>query len=73
MPAKVIPPLKKGSLTKFGYSSKLSAEERHTALNKAVKEYGKGTVVKKVNAVAVLSKAKPSGKVFRADVNWLKK
>jgi hypothetical protein len=46
----------KGSLKKVGYSPKESVEHRHTALRKAVRAYGKPEVIKKLNAVATLTK-----------------
>lgn len=70
-----IPPLKKGTLGKYGYKNvrSLSPEKRKRALRKAVKSLGKEKVIKKVNAVAVLNKNKPVGRIFRSDVNNLKK
>ncbi len=75
MPTKIKVKLKKGTLGQFGYKGvkDLNVTERHNALNKAVKQLGKSTVIKKVNIVAVLNKAKPVGKIFKSDVNYLKK
>jgi ribosomal protein L14 len=52
----IIGPLKKGSLTKYGYSSNSSLQERKLALSKAIKAYGSTTVIRKLNAVCVLNK-----------------
>ena len=52
----IIGPLDKGTLTKYGYSTKVSEKTRHTALNKAIKATSKGTVIKKLNAVKTLTK-----------------
>ena len=53
---KVIPKLKQGTLRQFGYSSLLSDDLRHKALQLAIKKYGAGTIAKKLNAVFVLSR-----------------
>lgn len=47
---------KVGSLTKFGYHLDEPAKKRHTALNKAVRAYGKTKTMYKVNALSVLLK-----------------
>lgn len=52
----LIGPLKSGELKKYGYSLKSRAPIRHLALNKSVKAYGRGTLVKKLNALRVLHK-----------------
>ncbi len=51
-----IGPLKSGELKKYGYSLKLRATMRHSALKKSVKAYGRGTLIKKLNALRVLHK-----------------
>jgi hypothetical protein len=48
--------LKKGELTQFGYSVKSPERTRHSAIKKAVKKYGKVTVERKLNALAVYTK-----------------
>jgi hypothetical protein len=50
--------LKKGELTQFGYSVKSPVRTRHSAIKKAVKKYGKVTVQRKLNALAVYNKKK---------------
>lgn len=52
----VIGPIHSGELTKYGYSLKSMAPKRHTALKRSVKAYGKGTLIKKLNALRVLHK-----------------
>lgn len=49
---------KAGDLKKYGYSQivDLTQEEREDALRKAIKAYGSLTVLKKVNAIRVLTK-----------------
>ena len=69
-----IGPLRKGELRKHGYIYRKSANERHSALRRAVKEYGALGVYRKLNAVAKLSsRTEPNiSKVFKADRNWVK-
>ena len=71
----VIPTLKKGELTKYGYSSKLPAKERRESLKKAVKKYSPLSVFRKLNAVATLNKNRSPKltKIFNSDKNWVKR
>jgi hypothetical protein len=73
--AKVIGPLRKGELTKHGYSSFNTTAKRHSALRKAVKEFGGLGVYRKLNAVAKLgAKTMPRvAKTFKRNRNWIKK
>lgn len=67
--------LKTGTLSKFGYSSKLNKEQRHSKLKKALQVLGYQTIVKKLNAISILNKntnPKASSK-FRRDIKFLKK
>ena len=52
--------LKKGQLIKHGYVNvkKLSLAERKKAIDKAVKEYGRLTVIRKLNILRTLHKNK---------------
>lgn len=70
---KSIGPLRKGELSKYGYSFRETTEKRHTALNKAIKAYGALSVFRKLDAVYKLSKNKISrvADVFKADRNWV--
>ena len=72
---KVIPSLKKGSLTKYGYHVRDSKESRRKALNKSLKKYGYSCLIKKLNAVKILSKnASPSNsKIYAQDIRYLQK
>ncbi len=67
--------VKRGTLGQFGYSSKLSAKERYQALKKAVKKLGSGTIIKKLNAIAILNKrTNPKiSEIFRKDLAWIQK
>ena len=67
--------LKKGTLSQFGYSSFDTITNRRKALGKAVRKLGYGTVVKKVNVVAILNKNRnPTvSRKMNADKNWLVK
>lgn len=69
-----IGPLRRGELLKHGYTYRKTADERHAALRKAVKEFGALGVYRKLNAVAKLSsRTEPNtSKVFKADRNWVK-
>lgn len=53
---KVIPPLKRGELSKFGYKILIAEGERRIALERAIEEYGYATLIRKLNALAVLNK-----------------
>ncbi len=70
---RVLPPLKKGSLTKYGYSTKLSDEERQKALRKGLKAYGYSSVVKKLNAIKLLTKnTDPKrSKIYSKDLKYV--
>jgi hypothetical protein len=67
--------LKKGELSKYGYSFRGSESERHAALKRAVEEYGRLGVYRKLNAVAKLTKrtVPDAANVFSKDRNWLHK
>ena len=67
--------LKKGELSKYGYSFRGTESERHAALKKAVEEYGRLGVYRKLNAVAKLTKrtVPAAANVFSKDRNWLHK
>lgn len=67
---------KKGDLEKFGYYlTEPKASVRREALAKAVKAYGYLSVMRKVNALAVLHRGVDEKYAKRAesDKNWLKK
>jgi hypothetical protein len=71
---KRIGPLKKGELTRFGYSSFSGVESRHAALKKAVEELGALNIYHKLDAVAKLGVrvAPEASKIFAADRDWVR-
>lgn len=71
---KSIGPLKKGELTKYGYSMREDEEKRRSALRKAVDEYGALGVYRKLNAVSKLTfrSIPQASKVYEKDRNWIK-
>lgn len=71
---RVIPKLRKGELSKFGYSSSASVAERERALRKAVKAYTAISTFRKLNALMVLNKNKNPrlSNIFRRDRDWIK-
>ena len=71
---KLIGRLRSGALSAFGYHSANSARSRHTALNKAVKNYGGLSVFRKLGAVATLTKrTSPStSQKYKSDQNYVR-
>ena len=51
-----IPIKKNGDLTNLGYSLSKKPRSRHSSLKRAVKKFGRATVSRKLNALAVLNK-----------------
>lgn len=74
-PGKQIGPLRKGELKKHGYVYRLPEVQRHSALNKAVQEYGALGVYRKLNAVAKLSvrTAPEASRIFKDDREYIQK
>jgi hypothetical protein len=72
---KPIGPMRKGEMTKFGYSSKKSVEERHSALRLAVAQLGALDTYRKLDAVAKLGVrvAPDAARTFAADRDWVAK
>ena len=68
-----IGPLRKGELTKLGYSSKYSDEQRRLALQKAILKYGALGVFRKLDAVAKLTvhTIPVAHAVYARDRNWV--
>ena len=68
--------LKKGLLIKFGYQNvtQLSQQQRHEALQKAIRAYGALSVFRKLNAVYVYNrKTNPShSRIFKTDRDWVR-
>ena len=67
--------LKKGLLTKYGYHLNSPVSKRHSALDKAVKAYGKTSTLRKVNALSILQKnTDPKyASTAKSDVRYLEK
>jgi hypothetical protein len=70
-----IGPLKKGKLKAVGYDATAAAPARHTALDKAVKKYGRLSTLRKLNAIAVYTKrtAPSRSRTYKTDRNYVKK
>lgn len=68
-----IPKLRKGELSKYGYSSKKSSAERQASLLEASKEYGMKSIIHKLTALYVLNKNKypARAQIFRDDQQFL--
>jgi hypothetical protein len=69
-----IGPLRKGELSKYGYTLKISELQRRKALKKAIDEFGALGVYRKLDAVAKLtSRTIPeASKQFEKDRDWVK-
>ena len=67
--------LKKGGLTKYGYSLKKGAEDRVKALRKAMNAYSYATLVRKLNVLSILHKNtnKTYASRARKDLAWVQK
>jgi hypothetical protein len=74
-PAVYLPPLKLGSLKKYGYSVHDSIKKRHTALKKAIKKYGSSSTIKKLNAIRLLTKntSPKNSKIYEKDLRYVQK
>ncbi len=72
--APTIGPLRKGELSKYGYSYKLPDLDRRSALTRAVQAYGALGTYRKLNAVAKLTlRTSPqASSAFVADRNWVR-
>ena len=70
-----IGPLRKGEMTKFGYSAKKGDKARHEALKKAVAALGPLGVYRKLDAVAKLGVriAPDAARIFAKDRDWVEK
>ena len=66
--------LEKGTLSKFGYSTKNSELSRHKSLKKAIKKVKPLSIYRRLNALYVLNKNKhpENAKIFKDDAEWLK-
>jgi len=69
----VLIPVRKGTLRRFGYSSKLPKEERRAALRKAVKVDGWLPIFRKLNVLTIFFKRNPKMRaLFLADRDYVK-
>jgi hypothetical protein len=72
---KGIGPLRKGELSKHGYSYKAPEATRKDALRKAIGEFGPLSTYRKLNAVSKLTeRTNPkASKIFKEDRNWIQR
>ena len=65
--------LKKGDLSKYGFSFKKTAKQRRQSLKKANKNIDKGTLIRKLNALSILQKnTNPIvSKKAKYDMKWV--
>jgi len=70
-----IGPLRKGELSKYGYSMTGSQDKRHAALKKAIEEYGALGVYRKLDAVSKLTERTipEASKIYIEDKSWVKR
>jgi hypothetical protein len=68
--------LRKGDLSRFGYSNVTAMSEgrRHLALASAVRRYGALSLFRKLNAIFVLTRntAPASSAIFKKDRDWIR-
>jgi len=66
--------MEKGSLSKYGYSTKKSEPSRREALKKAIREYGALKVARKLQAQVTLRKrTQPqTRRMFEQDLEWVR-
>ena len=69
----LIGPLRKGDLKDVGYEHSNKAASRHEALAKAVARYGRLSTLRKLNAIATLTKntAPTRSMTYRTDRNYV--
>lgn len=70
-----IPIKKNGDLTNLGYSMTKKARSRHSSLKKAVKKFGRATVSRKLNALAIFNRRRhpATARKARADRKYAMK
>lgn len=71
----LIGPLRKGLMTRMGYSVTAKAKSRRRAVDRAVKKYGKLSTLRKLNAVAVYTRrtSPVKSRKFKSDVKYVQK
>jgi hypothetical protein len=72
-PSIYLPPLEKGTLSSLGYAVHESSAKRHEALKKALKVHGYSVVIKKLNAVRILSRNThpENSAVYTSDIQYV--
>lgn len=72
---KLLPKLKKGELSKYGYGLKHPRSVRRRALDKSMKEFDKNTLIRKLNVLSIYNKnTNPSySRKAREDMNYIRK
>ena len=71
--ARVIPPLTRGLLSQFGYSSHASNQQRHEAIDEAVKEYGPLDVYRHIRDIVTLQRWNPdTHDIMLEDVKYIR-
>jgi len=70
----VIGPMRRGTLTNFGYNSRDTATLRHSSVQKAVRAHSALEVFRKLNAISILNRnTNPTlAKHMLADRNWVR-
>jgi hypothetical protein len=65
--------LRKGTLSKYGYSTKISQQQRHAALRKAVDAGSRLVAIRKLNALAILNKNTHPARycILRSDMKFV--
>jgi hypothetical protein len=68
-----LPKLKQGTLREFGYSTQEGSQKRRATLKKASKKHGSAVVIRKLNALAILSKNRSPAlsTKYRQDMKWV--
>jgi hypothetical protein len=67
--------LREGDLSSLGYSVTAKPSARHRAVDRAVAKYGKGSTLRKLNAVAVYTRrtSPKKSRTFKSDVRYVQK
>lgn len=70
-----IGPLRKGELRALGYDHMNSANVRHSALDRAVRRFGRNKTIRKLNAIATYTKRTvPSrSRIYKTDMHYIQK
>ena len=71
--SKGIPALNQGTLRKFGYGIHKLMKSRRRSLKKAVRKYGRNTVIHKLTAVRTLSRNRSpkNAKIYTKDIKFV--